>query len=251
MSMDTEIAGGTTADPEEAGRLLASAVSSNARFSLVSGTVLLVGAPLLAPLLGPPRWLIAAVGVGVAALAAVLVVVAVFATTQGRGRIRLGTGAADGTTPLVLRAGRVIAVPAPQAWAAVSDDAEYARFADGIASTRIVGGDRTGMVRVCTDDRGGTWSETCTLWEDGQRYVMTVDVSSYPWYYRVLIADLHQTWQVGTVAGGARLDLRFDGRMRLGVIGRIAGRVLGREGRLDDILAAYERELVSGRALAG
>ncbi len=145
-----------------------------------------------------------------------------------------------------MQAQRVIPAPAPVVWQAVAAASDYARFADGIADTQIVSGHEEGMVRVCTDDHGGQWAETCTLWDEGRRYRMTVDVDTYPVYYRVLIRQLDQTWSVEPMPDGTRLTLTFDGRMGLGVVGRAVGAMLGRRRRLDAILDAYEDEILAG-----
>ena len=149
----------------------------------------------------------------------------------------------DGDSPIALRVERTIAASPDQVWEAVSDAGDYARFAPGIAATRIVAGQGEGMVRVCRDDQGGEWAETCTLWEDGHRYRMTVDVASYPAYYRWLLEEFAQTWTIEPATTGTRLRLAFDGAVKLGVFGRAAVRMLGRQRRLDAILDNYEREL--------
>lgn len=278
------------------GQHLARAVSWNAIFSGVSGTVLLAGAPLLDGPLGVHGALLAVVGVGLVgfaavllwllaaphrlragtrwvivadlvwvggavvlvlvwpdamsdvgriALAAVSAVVAGLAFGQTVGLRRHGAGPTDATSPVNLRFERTLPVPADRVWDAVADAGGYARFAPGIAATEIVAGNGQGMVRACTDDHGGTWSETCTLWEDGHRYRMTVDVSSYPAYYRMLLHEFAQTWTVTPVAPGTRLTLEFDGTVKLGVLGQLAARLLGNGRRLDAILDGYERELVA------
>jgi hypothetical protein len=60
-----------------------------------------------------------------------------------------------------------------------------------MSSTRT--SSRVTSARVCTNDRGGQWAERCTLWDEGTRYRMTVDVGSYPIYYRMLLHELTQT----------------------------------------------------------
>lgn len=106
------------------------------------------------------------------------------------------------------------------------------------------------MVRVCRDDQGGEWAETCTLWDDGHRYRMDVDVDSYPAYYRMLLAAFSQTWTVEPAADGTHVRLEFDGRVKLGIIGRAAARLLGNPRRLETILDNYERELTGATSAA-
>jgi hypothetical protein len=198
---------------------------------VLAAAVLLVGIPnLLAP-------------AGQVSLAVVSVVVAVLATAQTVGLRRRGTGPMTTTSPVHLQVERIVSAPPEQVWVAISDAGDYGRFAPGIAHTVIVSGEQEGMVRVCRDDQGGEWAETCTLWEDGHRYRMTVDVSSYPAYYRWLLEEFAQTWTVEPAPIGTRLRVAFDGAVKLGVFGRAAVRMLGRQRRLDAILDNYEREL--------
>lgn len=200
---------------------------------VLAAAVLLAGFPsLLAP-------------VGQVGLVAVSVVVAVLAAAQAVGLRRRGPGPMTAASPVNLLFERTLAAPPEQVWAAISDAGDYGRFAPGIAHTAIVSGEQEGMVRVCRDDQGGEWAETCTLWEDGHRYRMTVDVSSYPAYYRWLLQEFAQTWTVEPAANGTRLRLAFDGAVKLGIFGRAAVRMLGRQRRLGAILDNYERELTA------
>jgi hypothetical protein len=200
---------------------------------VLAAAVLLVGDPnLLEP-------------AGQVSLAAVSVVVAVLAAAQTVGLRRRGSGPMTPTSPVHLQVERIVDAPPDQVWTAISDAGDYGRFAPGIAHTAVVSGEQEGMVRVCRDDQGGEWAETCTLWEDGHRYRMTVDVSSYPAYYRWLLEEFAQTWTVEPAPIGTRLRLAFDGAVKLGVFGRAAVRMLGRQRRLDAILDNYERELTA------
>lgn len=180
---------------------------------------------------------------GRTALAVVTAAVAALAAAQLIGLHRLRPGPVTGTTPLALRVQRVIDAPVGRVWQAVSDAGDYARFAPGIAATAIVSGAGQGMVRVCTDDRGGQWAERCTLWQEGTRYRMTVDVDSYPIAYRMLLHELAQTWTVEPSTDATVVTLTFDGAVKLGVLGRLAARLLGNPRRLEAILDAYERDL--------
>lgn len=215
-------------------------LAAGARFVVAADVAWVVGAALV--LAAAPSVLSPA---GRAALALVTAVVAVIAVVQVLGLRRVRSGPVTGTSPLALRVSRVVAAPVERVWDAVADAGDYARFAPGIASTAIVAGEGQGMVRVCTDERGGKWAETCTLWEAGSRYRMTVDTASYPAYHRVLLHELTQTWSVEPAAGGTRLSLAFDGAVKLGALGRLAARMLGRPRRLEAILDAYERELTA------
>jgi ribosome-associated toxin RatA of RatAB toxin-antitoxin module len=199
-----------------------------------SGMVLLVGAPWLERAVGVSRWFLGATGAGLLAFAV--------AASQWAGLRRAGTGPLDGTSPFMVQVQRDVIAPVGAVWDAVSDAAAYARFAPGIATTAVSGrGDD--MVRVCTDTHGSQWSETCTLWEPGRRYRMSVDVRSYPLRYRMLFSELHQTWDVEPSTRGSRVTLAFHGAVKLGVLGRLVVRAMAR--RLDGILDAYEVEVTT------
>lgn len=286
----------TASSTGDGGRLLASAVSINAVFSVASGVVLIAGAPMLSGPIGADGWLLATVGVGLVGFGALLVwllaaprrlavgarfvlvadvawvlgavvllagfpgllapagrvglgavsaVVTAIAACQAVGLRRRGHGPMTASSPVHLRVERTVAAPVERVWEAISDAGDYGRFAPGIAHTAIVEGEREGMVRVCHDDHGSEWAETCTLWEEGHRYRMSVDVSSYPAHYRLLLHEFAQSWTLEPVPGGTRTQLAFDGAVKLGVLGRGAVRMLGRRGRLEAILDNYERELTA------
>ncbi len=204
---------------------------------VVAASVILLGFPaVLAP-------------AGQVALAMVSVVVAALATAQTIGLRRLGPGPVTGAIPVSLQVQRTIAAPLARVWAAVADAGDYDRFAAGITDTTVEGDSGTGMVRVCTDDRGAQWSERCTLWEEGRRYRMTVDTDSYPLHYRMLLHEFAQTWTVEPRSDGTQVTLSFDGAIKLGVIGWLAMRILGNRRRLTAILDAYDHALteVPGR----
>lgn len=211
-----------------------------APFVLAADVAWVLGAVVL--LAGFPRLLAPAGQVG---LGAVSMVVAAIAVGQAVGLRRRGDEPMTASTPVRLRVERVVDVPVDRVWEAISDAGEYGRFAPGIAHTAVVAGEAEGMVRVCRDDRGSEWAETCTLWEEGHRYRMSVDVSSYPAHYRLMLPEFAQTWTLEPVPTGTRIQLAFDGAVRFGVLGRALVRMLGRQGRLEAILDNYERDLTA------
>jgi len=179
---------------------------------------------------------------GRTALTVTTAVVALLALAQLVALRRARGGQTTGSSALNLEVRRTIAAPRERVWDAVADVGGYARFAPGIAETAVEGHAEE-MVRHCTDDLGGGWSETCTLWEEGHRYRMTPDVSTYPIYYRALIHELAMTWTVEPASVGTLLVMNIGGQMKLGLFGRIAARLLASRRRLGAIPEAYEREL--------
>lgn len=215
-------------------------LTAGAPFALVADVAWVLGAVVL--LAGFPGLLAPA---GQVVLGAVTAVVATIALGQAVGMRRRGHAPMTATSPVQLRVERIVAAPGERVWEAISDAGDYGRFAPGIAHTAIVTGAGEGMVRVCRDDQGAEWAETCTLWEEGHRYRMTVDVSSYPAHYRLLLHEFAQTWTLEPVPGGTRIRLTFDAAVKLGVLGRAAVRMLGRQRQLEAILDNYERELTA------
>lgn len=215
-------------------------LATGAAFVLAADVAWVLGAVVL--LAGFPSLLARAGQIG---LGAVSLVVTAIALGQAVGLRRRGHTPMTATLPVQRRVERVVAVPVDRVWETISDAGEYGRFAPGIAHTTIVAGEGEGMVRMCRDDQGSEWAETCTLWEEGHRYRMSVDVSSYPAHYRLLLPEFAQTWTLEPVASGTRMQLAFDGAVRFGVLGRAIVRMLGRQRRLETILDNYERELTA------
>lgn len=278
---------------DDRGVLLADALSINAVTSLVTGAVLVVGAPWLDTTLGAPPLVLAGVGLGLVLFAAAILValgrpthlraaarvvvaadagwvvaavvviaadvltatgavllagvsavVAGFAVAQTVGLRRAGDSHLLGTRPVQLSATREVDAASGAAWALVADAAAYDAFAPGIRRTTTDGGLADGMRRTCVDDGGRTWSETCTAVDPGRGYRMEVDTASYPLRYRLLLHDFGMTWRVTPLPeGGSRLQLTFSGRTKLGVVGRLAMRVLRRDDPAEQVLDAYARRL--------
>ena len=61
----------------------------------------------------------------------------------------------------------------------------------------------------------------------------------------MLLQRFEQTWEVEPTGSRARLTLRFDGKVKLGIIGRMLVAGIGRGGRLENILRSYEQELTT------
>lgn len=160
--------------------------------------------------------------VGDGALVVTTVLVGVLVVEQLLGLVRSRGLARPGVRPVQVGGRRDVTAPADVAWAAVSDAAGYAAFATGIAASRTDGPLDQGMRRVCTDEAGNEWAETCTAVSPGHSYRMTVDTSTYPWHVRVLLDSFGMAWNVTPTASGSTIELTFAGGALLGVIGRIA-----------------------------
>ncbi len=146
---------------------------------------------------------------------------------------------------------RLIGASVADVWAVVADVAGYHEMVETLAYTEVVSGQGVGLVRHCVDTRGREWYETCTAWEEGHRFTMTVDIDTYPAAFRALFAQVVGTWAVEPVGRRTRLTVRFEGRTRLGPAGRAAVALLGRDSVLEGILDRYEQAIVARLPSAG
>jgi hypothetical protein len=144
---------------------------------------------------------------------------------------------------------RYIDAPRAQAWAVLSDLDGWGEHAPNLRSTEVVAGGGEGAVRRRYNKAGKGWSETCTLWHPGRRYVMEVDTSDYPYPMTVM----RGTFSVDDEGRGSRVSLRFDYQFKYGPVGRLAG-LLARpmfSRTCKRLLASIEREATSRARLAG
>lgn len=149
-------------------------------------------------------------------------------------------------TRMTLERSRVIDAPVERVWGVLSDLDGYHSHAPALTHTRVLdsaGEIGAGTRRRCEDTSGSTWEETCTLWEPNSRYVIEVDVSTYPARYRSLFRRFRGIWSVApTTDGDATVaTLTFDVELRrVPGVRLLAERMAARSGAdLDSILASY------------
>jgi hypothetical protein len=114
---------------------------------------------------------------------------------------------------------RYIAAPRAHTWEVLSDLDAWADHAPNLSKTEVVDGAAEGAVRRCYNNSGKGWSETCTLWQPGRRYVMEVDTSDYPYPMTLM----RGTFSVDDEFPGSRVTLRFDYQFKGGPLGPVAG----------------------------
>jgi uncharacterized protein YndB with AHSA1/START domain len=114
---------------------------------------------------------------------------------------------------------RHIDAPRARAWEVLSDLDGWGAHAPNLSRTEVIEGSTEGAVRRCYNNAGKAWSETCTLWQPGRRYVMEVDTSDYPYPITVM----RGTFSVEDDGPGSRVTLRFDYEFRFGFLGRVLG----------------------------
>ena len=112
--------------------------------------------------------------------------------------------------------------PRADAWAVLSDHSGWGDHAPNLSKSEVVAGSGEGAVRRCYNNAGKGWSETCTLWQPGTRYVMEVDTSDYPYPLSVM----RGTFDVNDAGNGSIIRLRFDYKVKGGPAGRVLGLLL-------------------------
>ena len=90
------------------------------------------------------------------------------------------------------------------------------------------------------------------MWEPNHRYVIDVDVSTYPRSLRWMFAAFRGTWSLQPRAAGIEVTLGFDAQLRripgIKLVAGVRARKAGAE--IDAILAAYAGAVAAGRPTA-
>jgi ribosome-associated toxin RatA of RatAB toxin-antitoxin module len=142
---------------------------------------------------------------------------------------------------LTVEASRVIDAPLSRVWEIVSDLGGYERHTDTLTETTVVSGAGGGVIRRCVDASGNHWEETCTTWDPERRYVMDVDVSTYPTKYRMLFQRFRGTWSVEPVESRTRVTIKLEADLRrIPGVARLTEKLAERSASdLDAILESY------------
>ncbi len=151
-------------------------------------------------------------GLGLVTLLVIAAIVLLFAIEQFigvatlyQGQHAVSTMSQEGT--LTLTATATTDATPERAWQVMSDHERYADVADNLSKVEVVSGSGVGMVRRCWDTNGKSWSETCTIWEEGRAFSFRVhtDAKDYPYP----IAKLSGDWALSREAEGTRIQLTF------------------------------------------
>ncbi|SHJ20584.1 type II toxin-antitoxin system RatA family toxin [Aquimarina spongiae] len=114
---------------------------------------------------------------------------------QARGLARIDEGNKIGQK--IFRFSRVVEGDKSKVWKIISDVENYHKVAPNIDDSKIISGEKKGMVRSCFHGKD-SWKETCTLWEDEQQYsfVVNTEAPDYPYPLRALKG----TWMVDEIS---------------------------------------------------
>ena len=113
-------------------------------------------------------------------------------------------------------------------WAVIADLDGYADHVGGLAITEVVDGSNLGAQRRCETTGGDDWYERVVAWDEGRRYDIEVDTSTYPTVLRSVFSSFRGTWTVEPEADGSRVTIDFTGTVRGG---RLAASVVQRMAR--------------------
>ena len=109
--------------------------------------------------------------------------------------------------------------PAARVWQVMSDQAGYAAVADNLSRSEIVEGEGLDMVRRCTDTKGKSWRETCTLWDAGRAFAFRVHTEAADYPYP--IAELTGEWSLAPAPTGSEIRMVFEVEAKPGMLNRL------------------------------
>lgn len=115
---------------------------------------------------------------------------------------------------------RPVDAPRDVLWDVISNHELYATAAPNLRSVDVVQDEAEPFVRRCTDTAGNEWTETCTLWEPGRRFAVSVDVGGSD-FHRRLFSRFEGAWGIEESADGLEFRIEFDFEPRYGPLGVI------------------------------
>ncbi len=123
-------------------------------------------------------------------------------------------------------------------WKVMSDMSGLALMAAHISKVEILEGEGLGLRRRVHDQRGRWWLETCTDWQEGERYTMTVDSGDFVFSFK----RMAYTWGLTRQGEHVTIEMRFDYTPRYGPVGLILDRLRDRhriETQYEQLLDAW------------
>jgi hypothetical protein len=140
-------------------------------------------------------------GLAVAAVAAAVTGLAGW-QLAGLARVRRDDRLADLE---VVEAAALMPGPTAAVWRLVTDHGLYGRLAPNLSTVEVISEGDQPWRRRCTSTTGRQWEETCSVWQDGQRFAVQVDTGRYPYP----IAAMSGLWQVDPRGSGSHVVMRF------------------------------------------
>lgn len=115
---------------------------------------------------------------------------------------------------------RTVDAPPAVVWDVLTDHELYGAVAPNLSTVEVVDGEGDGMIRRCVDADGNEWTETCTRWEPGRSFAVSVDVADSE-FHRRLFSRFEGEWRLAEVDDGVRITVGFAFEPRYGPLGAL------------------------------
>jgi ribosome-associated toxin RatA of RatAB toxin-antitoxin module len=113
---------------------------------------------------------------------------------------------------------RTVDAPRAVVWDVITDQELYGEVAPNLSSVAVVEGAGEGMVRRCVDTAGNEWTESCTHWDEGQSFAVSVHVENSV-FHRRFFTRMDGEWRLSEDDEGVRMAITFDFEPRYGPLG--------------------------------
>jgi hypothetical protein len=147
-------------------------------------------------------------------LAGIAAIVGTFGVLQ----LRSAMGVVDDDGPQIVEITRTLRGSADEVWDVVTDHEAYGRVAPNLSKVEATGPNGPELTRRCWDTRGKYWDETCSLWDEGRRFIVDVDTDADDYPYPP--QSLRGEWRVAQVDDShTSVTIRFELRPNPGSAG--------------------------------
>ncbi|MEM7280413.1 MAG: CBS domain-containing protein [Pseudomonadota bacterium] len=107
-------------------------------------------------------------------------------------------------------------------WKVISDLDHWDNVAPNVSKVEMLGTDKPGLARRIYDNKGRTWVEKLTAWEEGRGYTMEVDTSDPE--YAFPFDKMRGIFTMQDRRGTIIINMRFEYSPKYGPIGRLLDR---------------------------
>jgi len=143
----------------------------------------------------------------------VAIFVLIFGIGQARGLARIDEKNKRGEKIFQFR--RKVKGSKSKVWEVISDVANYHVVAPNIDDSKVISGEKQGMVRSCSHGKD-SWTETCILWEENKQYSFRVDTQAPDYPYP--LKSLKGTWVVDEVSSNeSEITMIFEFEYKKGI----------------------------------
>lgn len=120
---------------------------------------------------------------------------------------------------------RTVDAPAPVVWDVITDHELYGEVAPNLSTVEVLDGEGVGLIRRCVDTNGNEWTESCTRWEDGRGFAVSVDVEQSD-FHRRLFSRFEGAWWLSEHEDGVQITMEFSFDPKYGPLGVLVSKFL-------------------------